>query len=453
MNDQLSKASLSRMKELVVLSEKEQPYKLVCQALCIRYLWVDALCIIQGDAEDWSKESFQMSKIYEKSYLTLCIAQGDSCSSGFLKKDYTPSNLKINFQSKLNSAISGSHSSNASPSFRDSSKMHTRRRQVWQSRRQTWRYGPSKCSVAHLSRGSALEAADGSSIGHFRFMEGIDSLERGLSTWYSMIAGYSARNLTVQQDRFPAISALARSFAERFPDQRYLAGLWESNIHMGLLWTCPAWMEFDKFRDLVSKKYTAPSWSWAHRPLQVSWILSGDEHPTSELVIRETEVISEKHNPYGRVSKGSLFLTAKIFKPPTPKNGRVRLKHSYKYWKYKYMNVPTFNYMLHSKRKRFVAKILFDWDSYCAINDNGYPRGPMGDISLLLTANILPGDAPMMKSRDLPDDQEMLLGIVVRPSPEEEGAYEKLGLWYTEDREKGGRKFWKMFRCRILFLV
>ncbi|EXM16258.1 hypothetical protein FOTG_15456 [Fusarium oxysporum f. sp. vasinfectum 25433] len=410
-----------------------------------------------------------MSKIYENSYLTLCIAQGDSCSSGFLKKDYTPSNLKINFQSKLNSAISGSHSSNASPSFRDSSKMHTRRRQVWQSQRQTWRYGPSKCSVAHLGldisrrsariakgllrRGSALEAADGSSIEHFRFMEGIDSLERGLSTWYSIIAGYSARNLTVQQDRFPAISALARSFAERFPDQRYLAGLWESNIHMGLLWACPAWMEFDKFRDLVSKKYTALSWSWAHRPLQVSWILSGDEHPTSELVIRETEVISEKHNPYGRVSKGSLFLTAKIFKPPTPKNGRVRLKHSYKYWKYKYMNVPTFNYMLHSKRKRFMAKILFDWDSYCAINDNGYPRGPMGDISLLLTANILPGDAPMMKSRDLPDDQEMLLGIVVRPSPEEEGAYEKLGLWYTEDREKGGRKFWKMFRCRILYLV
>ncbi|KAJ9415601.1 heterokaryon incompatibility protein-domain-containing protein [Fusarium oxysporum] len=561
MNDQLSKASLSRMKELIVLSEKEQPYRLVkapylptrlldleasctsglrlvitknnltipkldsyqkryaalsycwgsdsattqltttretlderlstismenvlqavsgsiqvCRALGIRYFWVDALCIIQGDAEDWSKESFQMSKIYENSYLTLCVVQGDSCSSGFLKKDYTPPNLKINFQSKLNSAISGHLTlrmllppsetlrrctpedgkygrADCSPGDTDLQNA------AWRTR--GWTFQEDQLAprqvffgnfMFHVSRGSALEATDGSSIGHFRFMEGIDSLERGLSTWYSMIAGYSARNLTVQQDRFPAISALARSFAERFPDQRYLAGLLESNIHMGLLWTCPAWIEFDKFRDLVSKKYTAPSWSWAHRPLQVSWILSGDEHPTSELVIRETEVISEKHNPYGRVSKGRLLLIAKIFKPPTQKNGRVRLKHSYKYWKY--MNVPTFNYMLHSKRKRFMAKILFDWDSYCAINDNGYSRGPMGDISLLLTANILPGDAPMMKSRDLPDDQEMLLGIVVRPSPEEEGAYEKLGLWYTEDREKGGRKFWKMFRCRILYLV
>ncbi|EXA36899.1 hypothetical protein FOVG_12782 [Fusarium oxysporum f. sp. pisi HDV247] len=393
MNDQLSKASLSRMKELVVLSEKEQPYKLVkapylptrvldleascnsglrliitknnltipqldsyqkryaalsycwgskpattqltttketletrlssipmetvCQALCIRYLWVDALCIIQGDAEDWSKESFQMSKIYENSYLALCIVQGDSCSSGFLKKDYTPSNLKINFQSKLNSAISGHLTLRMLLPPSETVRRCTPEDGKYGSRRQSWRYGPSKCSVAHPSRDSTLEAADGSSIGHFRFMEDIDSLERGLSTWYSMIAGYSARNLTVQQDKFPAISALARSFAERFPDQKYLAGIWESNIHMGLLWTCPAWMEFDQFRDPVSKKYTAPSWSWARRPLQVSWILIGDEHPTSELVIRETEVISEKHNPYGRVSKGRLLLTAKIFKPPT----------------------------------------------------------------------------------------------------------------------------------------
>ncbi|EWZ79841.1 hypothetical protein NW765_015106 [Fusarium oxysporum] len=180
------------------------------------------------------------------------------------------------------------------------------------------------------------------------------------------------------------------------------------------------------------------------------WILSGDEHPTSELVIRGTEVSSEKHNPYGRVSKGRLLLTAKTFKPPTQKNGQIRLKHSYKYWEY--MNVPSFNYMLRSKKKRFMAKILFDWDSYCAINDNGYPREPMGDVSLLLTASIFPGDAPMMKSRDLPDDQEMLLGIVVQPSPEE-GAYEKLGLWYTEDRENGGRKFWKDVPMQDIILV
>ncbi|PCD24670.1 hypothetical protein AU210_013787 [Fusarium oxysporum f. sp. radicis-cucumerinum] len=312
-----------------------------------------------------------MSKIYENSYLTLCIVQGDSCSSGFLKKDYTPPNLKINFEYKLNSAISG----------------HLTLRMLLPPSETVRRCTPEDCNV--------------------------------LSTWYSMIAGYSTRNLTVQHDEFPAISALAHSFAERFPDHNF-EEVYGTVLELG------------------------------SSPISGYWILSGDEHPTSELVIRGTEVSSEKHNPYGRVSKGRLLLTAKTFKPPTQKNGQIRLKHSYKYWEY--MNVPSFNYMLRSKKKRFMAKILFDWDSYCAINDNGYPRGPMGDVSLLLTASIFPGDAPMMKSRDLPDDQEMLLGIVVQPSPEE-GAYEKLGLWYTEDRENGGRKFWKDVPMQDIILV
>ncbi|RGP62943.1 heterokaryon incompatibility protein het [Fusarium sporotrichioides] len=561
MNDQLSKASLAKMKALIAQSEKEQPFQLVkepylptrlldleaacasgirllitendpqiskldshqkryaalsycwgsdsastqlttkkqtiderlasipmekvpktvadsiqvCRSLGIRYLWVDALCIIQGDVEDWSKESFQMFKIYENSYLTLCIVQGDSCSSGFLKKDYTPLNLKINFRSKLNSAISGNltlrmllppletvrrctrekgkyGSADGSPGDIDLDNA------AWRTRGWTFQedqLAPRKAFFGnlmfHVSRGSVLEAADGSCISHFRFMEGIDSLERGLSTWYSMIAGYSARNLTVQQDKFPAISALARTFSERFPCQKYLAGLWESDIHMGLLWTCCVVTEFDKYQDLVSKKYTAPSWSWARRPSGASWILGKDERPKSELVLRGTEVVPEKHNPFGRVSKGRLLLAARVFKPPTRKNGQIRLKHTYKYWKS--MNHWSFNYMLRSKRNRFMAKIRFDWDNLGCLHDNGYPRGPMCDISLLLTASIFPGDSALMKSRDLPDDQEMLLGIVIRPSLEEEGAYEKLGVWWTEDREKGGRKFWKDIPMQDIVLV
>ncbi|RSL53690.1 hypothetical protein CEP51_014852 [Fusarium floridanum] len=43
----------------------------VCRALDIRYLWVDALCIIQGDFDDWDKESQMMGQsISENSYWT-----------------------------------------------------------------------------------------------------------------------------------------------------------------------------------------------------------------------------------------------------------------------------------------------------------------------------------------------------------------------------------------------
>ena len=76
----------------------------VCRAIGIRFLWVDALCIIQRDEEDWAKESFQMSLVYENSYFTLCAIQGDSCSSSFLQKDYDPPSVRLKFQSSSSSS-------------------------------------------------------------------------------------------------------------------------------------------------------------------------------------------------------------------------------------------------------------------------------------------------------------------------------------------------------------
>ncbi|KAE8347137.1 heterokaryon incompatibility protein-domain-containing protein [Aspergillus arachidicola] len=73
---------------------------LVCRALGVRYLWVDVLCIIQGDKVDWERESATMANVYSHSFLTVCAAQGDSCQSGFLKR-HPPSQVEISFHSSL----------------------------------------------------------------------------------------------------------------------------------------------------------------------------------------------------------------------------------------------------------------------------------------------------------------------------------------------------------------
>lgn len=51
--------------------------------------------------------------------------------------------------------------------------------------------------------------------------------------WCRLVTEYGNRTLTDEQDRFPALSALARSISDKFPDQ-YLAGLWKSDLHRGL---------------------------------------------------------------------------------------------------------------------------------------------------------------------------------------------------------------------------
>ncbi|KAF4951369.1 hypothetical protein FGADI_7567 [Fusarium gaditjirri] len=61
---------------------------MTCEALGMRYLWVDALCILQGKADiaDWDVESQKMTDVYRNAYVTLCPSSSNSCREGFLDK-------------------------------------------------------------------------------------------------------------------------------------------------------------------------------------------------------------------------------------------------------------------------------------------------------------------------------------------------------------------------------
>ncbi|PVH86348.1 HET-domain-containing protein [Cadophora sp. DSE1049] len=60
----------------------------VTRRLGIRYLWIDSLCIIQGDAEDWDREAENMGNIYMYAYLTLAATASASGAGGlFAERD------------------------------------------------------------------------------------------------------------------------------------------------------------------------------------------------------------------------------------------------------------------------------------------------------------------------------------------------------------------------------
>ncbi|KAL8990022.1 MAG: hypothetical protein Q9169_008226 [Polycauliona sp. 2 TL-2023] len=54
--------------------------------LGFRYLWIDALCIIQDSTQDWEKEAAQMDAIYRSAGLTIAATSASSKSDGFLKR-------------------------------------------------------------------------------------------------------------------------------------------------------------------------------------------------------------------------------------------------------------------------------------------------------------------------------------------------------------------------------
>jgi hypothetical protein len=68
------KDNIHRFKQALPMDELPQTFKdaiIVTRQLGFRYIWIDSLCIIQGDEEDWLRESAKMGDIFESSSCTL----------------------------------------------------------------------------------------------------------------------------------------------------------------------------------------------------------------------------------------------------------------------------------------------------------------------------------------------------------------------------------------------
>ena len=69
---------------------------IVCRELKIDYLWVDALCILQGgDNSDWNNEASNIHRIYGNAYVTLSICSAERASDGFRAAQWPEEQLHI----------------------------------------------------------------------------------------------------------------------------------------------------------------------------------------------------------------------------------------------------------------------------------------------------------------------------------------------------------------------
>lgn len=58
----------------------------ITRGLGVRYLWIDSLCIIQDDSDDWKNESTLMEQVFSSAYCTLAASCARGADDGFLKR-------------------------------------------------------------------------------------------------------------------------------------------------------------------------------------------------------------------------------------------------------------------------------------------------------------------------------------------------------------------------------
>lgn len=292
---------------------------LVTRALGIRYIWIDSICILQDDLEDWNSEVAKMGSVYSNSILTIAATGADDSNEGcFLPRNASEIGpVMLKYPIDNSSEVGSIFLTPRRATFDESISRGPLSRRGWVlqelilSRR-----------VIHYAREqmywecqSVSKAEDGATFKtHSRFKQLLNSnVPPGFSyaqplqnRWYRLVEDYKDRLLSKDTDMLPALSGLASEFAKHI-QQKYFAGLWDVELANGLLWHAR-----DSYLERPST-YRAPSWSWAALNGPIAYQLAV-RTIISAIDIKSTTMNLKSSDPFGSVEAGSLVLAGWIKK-------------------------------------------------------------------------------------------------------------------------------------------
>lgn len=113
-----TKRSIEDLKEGIAVSFLPKTFQdaiKITRRLGIKYLWIDCLCIIQDDPDDWEREASAMSHVYRNSYLTISAsASKDSYDGCFPKREkdsyISPATISLGYTTPREATGLRSHS-------------------------------------------------------------------------------------------------------------------------------------------------------------------------------------------------------------------------------------------------------------------------------------------------------------------------------------------------------
>ncbi|KAK8020092.1 hypothetical protein PG990_005230 [Apiospora arundinis] len=236
--------------------------------LRIRYLWVDSLCIIQGQCSaarrDWEKESVKMATVYGSAFLTIAATCSDSAHTGFFLKRppflkmqammrvRTSNPMNVILVLKLPWAYAHGSKGNDGPLARRGwafqEKTLSPRTLFYGREGMSWK---CQCTIHEEVLCTQVEIG-ANSVGP----------KAMYASWPEHVTEYSARRLTVISDRLRAIEGIAQSIRTEV-NVEYLSGIWKDQLLPQLMWK-----HIEAGRSGFRISYddhdcSFPSWSWA----------------------------------------------------------------------------------------------------------------------------------------------------------------------------------------------
>ncbi|KAL9114145.1 MAG: hypothetical protein Q9227_001917 [Pyrenula ochraceoflavens] len=341
----LETTNIERRRQGIQVSEMPRNFRdavYLTSKLGLKYLWIDSLCIVQDDKQDWEIQASRMTSIYRDSYLTIAASVAPNSTHGFLVP-------RTNAESHRSFELKGPDNQKLSLPFNQlcvRRSLHDRRQKwdatgkpdpldsrLWalqerlmptrvlsyRQQEMTW-----ECKVAQGCECYGLEEEDFlyevKTWERERYHELMDaarseekfsknSLNDLYRWWHGGLQTVTTRSLTYDSDRLPAISGIARSLHEATGD-KYLAGIWRQDVANGLRWHVNPWRQGKKRAEtFVPETPRAPSWTWSS--LIATIMMPGNQdNRTPRITVLSADVTPASiNNPFGWTMDGYIELS------------------------------------------------------------------------------------------------------------------------------------------------
>ncbi|KAI1500542.1 heterokaryon incompatibility protein-domain-containing protein [Biscogniauxia marginata] len=318
------RSNLEDVRKGVQVSDLPQTLQDAVEVACrldINLIWIDQLCIIQDDPDDWAEEASKMADVYEGALVTIIAASCTSCGDSFLRQTRKPAldcggtvrlgNEELRIKARR-SFFGGHHRSDTwsyttLPPDPIEMRAWTLQERLLSTRciRYTTEEVQWGCQSARLCECSKLTDDDTN-----YFLDPVPRWKNApmYTGYWSAVQEYSKRSLTKQGDKLPAFSGLARRLPNAAQSE-YLAGMWRETVVRDICWLKESGTHGrrpSRCRDAFPDEYVAPSFSWASTTGHVT--LPEVVYPTKHIEVASAEVTLASRDPFGQVRSGFLEL-------------------------------------------------------------------------------------------------------------------------------------------------